>query len=518
MIDRLRFARLAASLAAVATILLPAAARADWFEASSPHFVIYGDVPNGKVLERFVTNLERFHGAMAMVTGVTPEPVSRSNRVTIYGVGSQQAVRKLYGERAMTKYVLGFYLPRAGRTVAFVPDITGDNDGMVSLPFKTLLHEYAHHFLISNSARLAPRWMDEGAAEFFSTANFSAAGQVGVGRPNPKRLREIVDARDVTVTDLLDPESYEKRRGKATGYDAFYGKSWLLYHYLNIDSARRGQLHAYLQGLAAGKASRVAADAAFGNLDTLEREIDAYGRRPKLTGITIRAGVLPVGAVTIRSLRDSEVAVLPIMAQVDRRAEGRTNPADAVATAEQARAVAARFAQDTTVQAVLAEAEFQAGNDAAALAASDRAIAADPQSIRAHAVRLQTLYQLAAKSRAEVDLDTFRAAVVALNRLENDHPLPLILYHRSFAIQGKPASAVAVSGLERAVELAPYALGLRMTLAMQHLRDGKMAAARAQLSTVAFSAHQNRVTEAARRLLERLDADPQWKGTPAIED
>ena len=501
----------------VAGLLLvaPQTARAEWFEASSQHFVVYGDVPNRQALERFVANLERFHAAMAMVTGAKVEPVSPSNRVTIYGVGSAAAVRDLFGARDGAKYVQGFYVPRAGRTVAFVPDITNDKDGMLGGPFKTLLHEYAHHFLIGSAERRVPRWMDEGAAEFFSTSFFGGDGKVQVGRPNPRRMREIQLVRDVTVTDLVDPESYERRRGKAKGYDGFYGKSWLLYHYLNLGGVRQGQLRAYLEQLAAGKSSLAAAEAAFGDLNQLEREIDAYGKRSRLNGIEIRAGVLEAPSAAVRSLRPGEVAMLPVTVQVDRRF-GQRGATDAAETASAARAVAAQYGQDAVVQAVLAEAELQAEDVAAALAAADRAVALDPGLVRGQAARLLALLRKAEKSGDMADLAAARGAVVTLNHLENDHPLPLILYHRSFMIEHRPASATALAGLARAVELAPFDLGLRMNLAMEYVRAGRSAEARAHLEPVAYSPHNSTLAEAAGQVLARIENDPKWRGEGGI--
>ena len=58
--------------------------------------------------------------------------------------------------------------------------------------------------------------------------------------------------------------------------DAFYGKSWLLYHYLTFTPSRAGQLQAYMKAMAAGKTSREAAEASFGDLDQLQKDIARY--------------------------------------------------------------------------------------------------------------------------------------------------------------------------------------------------------------------------------------------------
>ena len=59
---KIRFV-LAALLSAVAV-----PAHADWYEASSDHFVIYAD-DSEKDVREFATNLERYHSAMEFITG-----------------------------------------------------------------------------------------------------------------------------------------------------------------------------------------------------------------------------------------------------------------------------------------------------------------------------------------------------------------------------------------------------------------------------------------------------------------
>ena len=117
-----------------------------------------------------------------------------------------------------------------------------------------LLHEYAHHFLISNSRMPSPRWVGEGAAEFFASAEVPKAGGIKIGMPAHHRAGELYYAKDVKIEQLLDPAAYS--RGVQTGFDAFYGRSWLLYHYLTLGQQRPGQLRQYLTLIGRGKRGR----------------------------------------------------------------------------------------------------------------------------------------------------------------------------------------------------------------------------------------------------------------------
>lgn len=86
------FRILAATLALMAS--LPA--RAEWYEASSDHFVIYADDKEADI-RKFAENLERYHSAMAFVLKAKIEKPSPSNRVTIYVVGGERDMRALTG-------------------------------------------------------------------------------------------------------------------------------------------------------------------------------------------------------------------------------------------------------------------------------------------------------------------------------------------------------------------------------------------------------------------------------------
>lgn len=494
-------------LAACALMLVPGAAQAAWYRASSAHFVVYAE-DSERDIRRFSEKLERYHAALEKVTGTTLPAPSPSNRVTVFIVSSQRAVQRLYGKNSQN--IGAFYIPRAGGSIAIVPQVesAGPSGNELDYAMIPLLHEYAHHFTISVRAWALPRWMSEGGAEFFAAASFGKDGEVGIGRPALHRVGELLYARDVTVTDLLDPESYEKRnRGKA--YDAFYGKSWLLYHYLIFEKSRAGQIQRYLLMLAEGKSSREAGLEAFGPFQALERELDAYSRRPKIMMLRLPASMLRIGPVDIRPLSVGEGEMMPLRIRSSR---GVTKE-QAAEIVVQARAVAARFPDDAGVLTALTEAEHDAGNDAAAIVAADKAIAFDPTRVNAYVQKGYSLFRQAEEAGGgQAAYKAARDPFVALNRIENDHPLPLFYYYLSFSRAGMKPSKLAVEGLDRAVQLAPFDMGLRMTLAMEQLRSGQRDAARRNFAPIAYNPHGGPLAERAREAITRMDADPAWDG------
>ncbi len=474
-------------------LLWPAAGQAEWLEAQSPHFVVYAD-DSAKDIETFATRLELYHEAMAYLTKADPLPPSPSNRVTIYVVKNKRAVQKL----ADNKYVAGFYVPRAGGSIAVVSPVTINSDEL-DFSMIALLHEYAHHFLISSSAFAMPRWYAEGSAEFFSSAIYTKDGGISVGRPAYHRATDLAYGRDVTAEDLLDPDTYEKKHRK--GLDAYYGKSWLLFHYLTLGNERPGQFSRYLKLMVSGKSSVEAAQEAFGDFKELDKDLDRYLQKPRIMSLRFKPGMLTPGKVTVRKLREGEAAVMPLRVMSKRGVNSESAPG----VLEDARALALRYPDEPAVFAELAEAEYDAGHNAEAIAAADHALSLDPKNVNAYVQKGYALFRQAEEGDGGVE--AFTAAVkpfLALNKIENDHPLPLIYFNRSLVESGRELTPIARKALERAAELAPFDLGLRFTLAVQQAGNNEFDKARVNLAPVAYNPHGGGAADRARALLERI--------------
>ncbi|HPV69219.1 MAG TPA: DUF1570 domain-containing protein, partial [Sphingorhabdus lacus] len=228
--------RIAVGLICLWAFILPAAARAEWNEASSDHFLVIADQKEKDVRE-FTERLERYHSGLLGILKRADEKPSPSNRVTIYIVRSAGQVQKLAGDKS--GFLQGFYSPRAGGSVAFASRVESDGINLTQSE-QVLFHEYAHHVMHGVSEWATPRWYSEGFAEFFSNVRFEKDGGMGIGMPANHRWAELNYAIDVPIEALLDSETYKTRKIK--GYDEFYGRSWVLYHYLQMSGTRPGQL------------------------------------------------------------------------------------------------------------------------------------------------------------------------------------------------------------------------------------------------------------------------------------
>ncbi len=465
-------------------LLLSGDVLADWHEASSNHFVIYAD-ESEKDIRKYSDRLERYHSAMSAVLPSRKIKPSPSSRVTIYVVRSKQIVRKLYGSGKDARYVGGFYMPRAGGSLAIIPPIDVTHGGKSSESERVLMHEYAHHFMAVNAPYLIPRWYGEGFAEYFATAKFENDGAVGLGLPAEHRARELFGARDVSIERLLDSRLYAAEKSK--NYDNFYGRSWLLFHYLFTDSDRRKQLVNYLNRLNEGETELSAATAALGDLKALDKALDGYLKQRKMQYLRVPPDWLSLGQITVRKLSEAEAASMPIRI----RSQRGVHPQTAAEVVQDAREVAGKYPDEPAVQAALAEAEFDAGNDEAAIRAADKALAAAPGNMSALIQKGYALTRMATETETEEAWQAARGHFISVNKIENDNPIPLIYYYLSFIEQDKEPTKAALEGLEWALELAPYDASVRMMVAERQMQDRRFARAIRTISPLAYHPHMD---------------------------
>ncbi len=482
-------------------LLAPTAARADWYEASSTHFRVFAE-GRPETVRDFATRLERFDKGMRFLNGIADEDLGPANRVTVYVLPDVDSVRRLaHGGND----VAGFYIPRAGGSVAFTPRRAGGGSRWDLDAETILLHEYSHHFMLENYATAVfPGWFVEGFAEFNATASFDPDGSVRFGVLALHRAYELSVTESMPIETLFGSEA--GRKASTPGSAMIYGWGWLLTHYLTFEPSRRGQLTAYLGALRSGKSGLEAARSAFGDLRQLDRDLKAYRKRGRFTYSSIPAAALPIGPVSVRPLRPGEAAVMQLRIRSDRGVSEK----EAKELVAGMRRAAAPYPGDPAVQAALAEAEYDANNLDAAEAAADRAIAADPANVDALTYRGRVAMARAAGSKDAVAAAVWndvRRRMLAANKADPNDPAPFILFYDSFRAQGIAPTANAVKGLQRAFELAPQDQMLRMRVARQYLVDGKGAEARAILVPLAFDPHGGAMAEAIQAIVSKIDGD-----------
>lgn len=494
------------------TLLLPAPAFAGWYEASTDHFVVYANM-DPELLRDYATRLERFDRAMRVVRDMPDRPIGKANRLTVYLVDNADIVAKAYGSTE----VAGFYQPRAGET--FAVSLIGERSrrGSYDRQLTVLFHEYTHHFLFASWPNAAyPLWFSEGYADFAATAQFASDGTLNFGVPDPYHLNNLEYLRSSTLSVPILVGTEDGKIASTATYE-LYARGWLLVHYLQFDPARKGQLTTYLKAINAGTAPAVAARVAFGDVRTLERELEKYRQRKTFARLALKPAALAIGPVQLRPLDRGEAATMLARIRVK---SGRNRTL--LETAERARSAAKGHPMSASAQVVLAEAEFDVGNFDAAEAAADLALAANPTSLEAmlYKGRAQMARATKTKSTDAAAWKEIRRWYSAANRIDPDDPRPLMLFYMSFDAASTTPTANAIKGLEYAFGLAPQDQNLRMLVARQLISDHKAADAINTLRPIAYNPHGGGLAKLVGEVITLLDkgdtnaALARWDGAP----
>lgn len=467
-----------------------ATAQARWHEARSKHFIIYSeDSETG--LRAYAEKLERFDQAIRYVRKMDNPPLTDAHRLTIFVVNSENDIEKLAGRRG----VRGFYVPSAAGSVAYVPRRSGlqmvqgmsggtgtEKDGLSGEI--VFFHEYAHHLQLQDWAAVMPAWVSEGFAEFFATAEVDKSGNVTLGKFPGYRSYEVFVASGLSAKDLVAADFDKLNWYESIG---FYGRSWLLTHYLSFSGPRRGQLTRYLEAMEKGTPALKAATAAFGDLNTLSLEVEAYGATRNFIGFTIDSKIISPGEVKVRPLSPGEAALMPARIRSKNKYDRSNGQSRAIAL--QARSAASAFGGDPVAQAFLAEAEYDAKNYEAAEAAATRALAVDPDNVHALVYLGRAKMELAKGKGQAAAWKEIRALFMRANKLDTENAEPLAQYFKSFLEAGERPSANAVEALLYAVDLAPRDDDLRIDAVRQLLVDNRVADARQMFASIAYNPH-----------------------------
>jgi len=482
---------------ALAAALAASPARADWVVARTSHFVIYIDDTQDAARD-FAMRLERFDLALRRLYNVPDDPERHASAVRVFALKQEIFQDACNGCRGR----LGYYQPRTGGSVIFSAHVPSADRKAQPGSWSSqaiLLHEYSHHFMYSNYPLAYPYWFSEGFAEFNANVIFEKNGAVTMGLPANYRANAMSSGGNMSIPEFFDPQQY----GFAWNTEVYYGRGWLLTHYLILSPRRKGQLATYLAEMNRGRSSMDAARTAFGDLSALFRELAAYRAGVLAPPLRVSPPAQPI-EVKVDPLPKGEADMLPIhAATVSGVAPDRV---DTVAI--RARKVAAAYPDDPVVQVQLAEAELDWNKFDQADAAADRALALRPAFVDALLIKGKVAMRRAgeAKTANAAAWSAARGWFLKANRANPNAATALYLYYLSFTAAHEKPSAGAIKGLSRAQVLSPESSEVRVALARHLLEERDAASARFLLQPIAFAPHRRTEDNVARRVIELIDA------------
>ena len=458
-------------------------ARAEWQEARSKHFIIYADEPRDE-LRRYVERLERFDQAVRIVRKMNDPALSDANRVRIFVLPNQGSIENLCG----CNNVVGFYITRASGSVAFVPRKAGlTNDKYDMDADSVFFHEYSHHLQMQGADVGLPGWAREGFAEFFARTDLRDDGSVVIGIMPAYRGYSLMDNNSLSIRDMLSGKTTFDNYAE---YEGIYSRGWALTHYLAFDPSRRGQFDRYIEGIQKGVPPLTAAEQAFGDLDSLTAELGSYVRRPKLPSLVLTGIKVDSESISIRGLSPAEADILPTYIRAERKLRSAERDVASDANKE-----ASKYPADRFVQAVLAQAELNAHHFAEADAASDRALAADPNSFNALLDKGEAEMELA-RAGGHGDWHSVRSWFLKANKIDPEAAEPLAMFYKTYLYAGERPTKNAIDALLYAVVLAPQDDSVRLMAVRQLLVDRETGKAKQAFAPFAYSPHSKNVWRA----------------------
>lgn len=480
-------------LVGLALLLWAGPAPARWLEAETPHFVIYSDGSEPKLRE-FALLLEDYDGLLRFLTGTKTEP--SPTKLRVYLVRGPAALREV---RDVPNGIAGMYVASPGGTAAFA--IRRDSGGEYGIEGEdVVLHEYAHHFMTQYYPFGYPAWYVEGFAEYLMTAEFTPK-RIQLGRFSANRGAWLAQGTWLPAETLLTKRPGELRADQRT---MFYAQAWLAVHYLNRTPGKLAALRAYLTEIGNGTPLTEAFEAAFGTDFTgFQRELRRYvGGRMTYTAFDRIAAKAPP-AIALRPLPASADDLLLPLANL-RAGVGNDWRDKRLA---QIRDAAARHPGDGFAHRVLALAEAQIGDPAAAIAAADGLLARDANDAEALLAKASALMKQARDTPGDdrAMLAQARQIFVRANKAAPNQ-VPILFGYAQVQLASAPPNQNVLDVLLLARQLAPQVAEIGLLTAYTAMRRGDFASAEKLLKPIAFNPHGGELAAAATRMIEAARA------------
>jgi len=253
-----------------ATTKLSASSEA-WLQLRSPHFTVVTDA-NEKQARHIAGQFERMRWVFQ--TLFPKGNVDPAAPIVVIAVKDKKGFQELEPEAYLAKGQIdltGLFLHGPDKNYILVR-----LDGQEEHPFATVYHEYTH-VQLSSAAEWLPLWLNEGLAEFFQNTDIRDKevdlGQASVGDLLYLRQHRLLPLATLFQVDASSPYYHEEQKGSI-----FYAESWALTHYLEINDKQMNthRLGDYVELLSKHEDPVTAAAQAFGDLQQLQKNLDAY--------------------------------------------------------------------------------------------------------------------------------------------------------------------------------------------------------------------------------------------------
>jgi tetratricopeptide (TPR) repeat protein len=238
----------------------------NWIVLSTPGLELYTNA-GARTGRDAMRNLDQIDRLFQRLAGA---PVARRKPIRVFVFDSRRSFQPFALEGSPPNRV-GYYQRGRERDLIVMRAVPAGET------YRVVYHEYVHLKMHALNPSI-PLWLDEGLAEFYSTARFEGS-KVLVGAPVRQHVENLRRHELMSLPELFATTRHSER------YDSdeaslFYSQCWALVHMLQVHDAYRAQTPAFLRLLAAGTPELDAIDRAFKkNAATLHRDLASYVRQ-----------------------------------------------------------------------------------------------------------------------------------------------------------------------------------------------------------------------------------------------
>lgn len=280
-----------------------AAAKDNWIEVDSPHFIVLSNAGEGEA-RRMADQFEKFR-AMFHVSFPSFR-LDLGKPLVIFAVKNEDGLKVLlpgyYGVKGRV-HPDGFFMPGEERDlVAVRTNVETDN------PYQVVYHEYTHAIMDLNYRGL-PIWLGEGLAEFFGNSTIRDK-DIKIGKVSQSHLQVLQENRLIPIDALLQADAHSPYYNEQNRAGVFYAESWAIVHYLMLDpDARKRQLlFTFLKQWDATNDQLEAARMTFGDLKKFGDSMERYARQRVFYEADIQSPVHDAAkAYPVRPLAPAEI-------------------------------------------------------------------------------------------------------------------------------------------------------------------------------------------------------------------
>jgi tetratricopeptide (TPR) repeat protein len=217
-----------------------------WVQVSSDTYIVKSSAGEERA-KRVLKELEGFHQLVG-TTLVFRNTELPELPIEVLLIGDEQTMKELEPEYNGRKVaVAGYY--QAGRDRDFIV-LSGRvfPETLTSIVY----HELTHYF-IARGLRSHPTWLNEGLAEYFSTAEIRD-DEISLGGLSLDRLQLLKTSSLLSLKDFFAVDSSSPYYNESSKASVYYAQAWAFMHYL-MHGEHASRFKEYLRALQKGDAS-----------------------------------------------------------------------------------------------------------------------------------------------------------------------------------------------------------------------------------------------------------------------